>query len=178
MNSLNINHILMQTAETKKIERSNSNKVFRSFTRMVKPLGFRRVKTRQFWIREQKHVIEFIHIHKFTFGPKYRIHICIRVINSPLDFLALQGVTDKELDKGATFQFEDSATSVSQCSEDMFNFIKQSAEGWFLKYRDIDRLLSSGSPIFNSECSQALVDALKNGPDESRVQKTRQLFDL
>jgi hypothetical protein len=65
--------------DLKPIERSNAGKVLRRFAKQLLPLGYRRKST--FFAREAGHIIQFLHLHKFSFGPNFRMHVCIRVLN-------------------------------------------------------------------------------------------------
>ena len=62
----------------KKQESRNAQKVARLLATKLKSLGFQRTKTSIF-TRSKAHVLEFVHIHKFTFAPSFRVHFGIRV---------------------------------------------------------------------------------------------------
>ncbi len=64
----------------KSIERRGNGKVLRRVAKSLAALGFKRTKT-TFFGRRGDFVIEFIHVHKFSFDHSYRIHLGIRVLN-------------------------------------------------------------------------------------------------
>jgi hypothetical protein len=71
-------------------KRSAAERVRRSVTSKLQALAFIRGKT-SFWARPQTHVIEFLHLHLFTFAPAFRVHTGIRVLNDAFVAAALNG---------------------------------------------------------------------------------------
>lgn len=57
----------------KKIETANAEKVKKKLTQLLKPYEFIRSKP-TFYTRTLTDRIEFVHLHKFTFGPIFRVH--------------------------------------------------------------------------------------------------------
>ena len=91
--------------DLKRIERSNAGKVLRRFAKQLSRMGYHRRST--YFARETGQIIQFLHLHKFTFGPKFRMHVCIRVLNETLDFVALTGITNEAF----KLSFEDNDAS-------------------------------------------------------------------
>jgi hypothetical protein len=79
----------------RRLESSNRDKVLRRVARQLRQAEFVRTKPTFFtWVGD--HVIEFVHLHKFTKGPSFRVHLGIRVINDSFDACALNGPTGPE----------------------------------------------------------------------------------
>ena len=155
----------------KKKERSKADKVLRRFAKEVKALGFIRTKP-SFFTREKGAVIEFIHIHKYTFGPYFRMHFCFRVLNDPKEFISLSGLTEKELAEEGSFDFGEDLASVEQCAKNMGAFVLQYAEPWFTSFENADRLLSESSPLYEEE-KAALKSAIAGGSVKANEQRSR-----
>ncbi len=142
----------------KKLERSNADKVLRRFANNIKDLGFKRTKP-TFFVREVDFLIEFIHIHKYTFDSTFRMHICLRVLNESRDFIALSGPTDRELQEGTNFRFGKDIESVEACAVRMAEFVHSHAELWFSTWHDRKLLLADGSPLYDDQ-KLALEEAI------------------
>ncbi|GAB4356015.1 MAG: hypothetical protein Kow00114_06670 [Kiloniellaceae bacterium] len=155
-----------QRAE-KKLERSNAGKIVRRFANMVKALGFRRKST--WFAREADLFVQFIHIHKFTFGPCFRLHYGIRVLNDDRKSVALNG-PDETL--GLEYGTDD--TSLGQCAAAMYSLVKEEAVPWF-ESQTTERLLKEHSCLYPHE-RDALRRALAGEVDAEAVQRSRELF--
>src|SRR5437879_7962139 len=75
-----------------KRKRALGEKVRRLVAVQLQALGFERTKT-SFWTRSAGPVIEFIHLHLFSYAPKFRVHTGIRVLESSFDAIGLNGLT-------------------------------------------------------------------------------------
>ena len=155
----------------KKQERSNADKVLRRFANRIKAHDFVRTKP-TFFVREVDLLAEFIHIHKYTFGPNFRMHVCLRVLNEPLDFIALSGPTDRELQNGTNFQYGSDIESVETCAARMAEFVTNHAEPWFSRWRDRKSLLSQESPLYDEQKS-ALEEAINGNSKTENVLKSK-----
>jgi hypothetical protein len=71
-------------------KRRAAEKVRRAVTKHLSASGFVRGKS-TFWARPRGHVIEFVHLHLFTFEPAFRAHCGIRVLNDDFVAAALNG---------------------------------------------------------------------------------------
>lgn len=160
----------------KKLERSNAGKVLRRFATAIKPLGFLRTKP-TFFVRESGPIIEFLHIHKYTFGPCFRMHVCLRVLNEPKDFVALAGPTERELSNEARFEYTDDPQSVECCAEAMSDFVSEYADSWFRKWTDREQLLGAESPLYDDQ-KAALSAALSGETDFKNVEISRSLLKI
>ncbi|WP_444921578.1 hypothetical protein ACJJID_03965 [Microbulbifer sp. CnH-101-G] len=160
----------------KKLERSNADKVLRRFTKEIKKFGFSRIKPK-FFVRESGLIVEFLHIHKYTFGPCFRMHICIRVLNESLDYIALAGPTERELSEDARFDYGGEIDSVEHCAKVMSDFVVHYAEPWFLKWSDRTLLLEHNSPLYDDQ-KIALEAALKGESISQNVEMSKSLLKL
>jgi len=160
----------------KKVEKSNCSKVLRRFNNQIKSSGFARVKP-TFWVREKEHFVQFIHIHKYTFGPYFRIHTCVRPFNASFKAIALTGPTEKELAPDVTFEFADSEESVEQCSTKMASFVLRYSEPWFNKWHSAELLLTESSPLDNQQKLE-LKQALEGNVNLEWVNLTKALLKI
>ncbi len=160
----------------KKVEKSNCGKALRRFTNHIKLSGFTRVKP-TFWIREKEHFIQFLHIHKYTFGPYFRIHTCIRPFNASFQAIALIGPTEKELAAEVSFEFTESEDSIEQCAAKMASFVRRYSEPWFAKWSTIESLLSESSPLDKRHKTE-LKEALEGNINSEWVKLTKALLKI
>jgi hypothetical protein len=161
--------------DLKRIERSNAGKVLRRFAKQLLPLEYRRKST--FFAREAGHLIQFLHLHKFSFGPNFRMHVCIRVLNETRDWVALSGITSDEYARyHRTFIFEDDEASMNQCATQMMAFVTDVAEPWFSRWHE-QALIGPHSPI-PEDAQDALVQARAGNGDPAKIDRSRTLLGL
>ena len=160
----------------KKLERSNSDKVLRRLTNQIKPLGFKRTKP-TFWVREREHLVQFIHIHKYTFGPFFRIHTCVRPLNSSLEFIALFGPIERELNAAAKFEYTEEPSSVEDCALAISQFISTFSEEWYSTLGTSTALLSSES-VLDTQEKMSLRESLDGKVNTSNIERTRVLLKI
>jgi hypothetical protein len=168
-----------------KLERSNKEKILRRLAKLLAPSGFSRSKP-TFYTRIRLPVIEFVHIHKFTFGPSFRLHLGIRVVNDPFRAVALNGPSSDDFRRLASalasnrlynFDYDESDVSVERCALDINEFISGAGEAWFASNRDLEQLATSpGSPL-SSDARAALIRALARGIQDDVVEQTRTLLN-
>ena len=167
----------MQNLEMdKKLERSNAGKTLTRFTNHIKSLGFKRVKP-TFWIREKELFVEFIHIHKYTFGPYFRIHTCIRPYNNSFSSVALSGPTEKELKPEVSFEYDTTIESVEQCATKMASFVQRYSEAWFTKWAEPSSLLEPDSPLYADQIEE-LKQAIEGNVNPKWVKLTKELLKI
>src|SRR5689334_18110198 len=108
-------------------KRKRAEAIRRDLSRGLAPLGFRRTKT-TFWTREREFVIEFIHLHLFTFEPAFRVHLGIRVLNDSFEAAALNGLSTPDGWYGDNprylFHYADSQESVDRCTDNLVRFVR------------------------------------------------------
>ena len=160
----------------KRIERSNADKVLRRFANKIKNQGFTRTKPTYF-VRDAGLVIEFIHIHKYTFGPCFRMHVCIRILNEARDYIALLGPTEAELCAGILFEYTQSEESVESCAETMAKFVVECVEPWYLQWSDRASLLGENSPLYPDQKID-LEAALRGNISDKNTAISRSLLKI
>ena len=137
----------------KKQESRNAQKVLRLLARKLKSLGFQRTKP-TFFTRRGQCILEFVHVHKFTFGPTFRVHFGIRVrtddfpanhLNGP----ASDGIADPESPGRRLYAFNFTPNEVSweTCAESMLQCVHRDGLHWFASVSGPATLLSSDSPL-------------------------------
>lgn len=157
----------------KKLERANAAKVLRIFARLVVQMGFQRKST--FFFREAGELIQFLHIHKYSFGPYFRIHVCIRILNDPNLVRVLSGTDDQQLtSRKNDFEYGGDVSSIEMCAVTMARFVEDFAEPWFASWTS-EALLSDASflrPIVRA----SLAKHIAGSPDEESIRVSRALF--
>jgi hypothetical protein len=81
-------HKLGQASSMADTERSRTEKVRRRLQVPMRELGFERTKP-TFFTHSHGVVIHFIHLHKYSFASKFRVHLGIRVSNDAFPAAAL-----------------------------------------------------------------------------------------
>jgi len=131
-------------------KRRAAERVRRLATEGLRPLGFIPGKT-SFWARQQTHVIEFLHVHLFTFAPAFRAHAGIRVLNDTFGAAALNGPSSDDYRSVAgsayRLEFADSKVSAEACASEIARFCSDVAEPWFERFREPHALLTAESPL-------------------------------
>ena len=168
----------------KLLERSNKNKILRQLGSLLQELGFRRTKP-TFFTRPCGLVVEFVHLHKYTFAPDFRIHLGIRVANDTFEAVALNGpdshayvCKDSRNGRRFNFSFHDAADTVDRCAAEIVSFVRDVAEPWFLGWRDTERLLRDESSPLDADAKAHLRSANESGPNPEGIEKTRQLLGV
>jgi hypothetical protein len=161
-------------------KRHAAEQVRRSVTTKLQALAFTRGKT-SFWARPQTHVIEFLHLHLFTFAPAFRVHSGIRVLNDVFVAAALNGPTSDECrsSAGRTYrlEFSDSEASIESCAAEVERFCAEVADPWFKRFREPHVLLAAESPL-TDEARSGLDRALKGLTDAATVRLSRGLLGV
>jgi len=137
----------------KKQESRDAQKVLRLLARALKPLGFERTKP-TFFTRPGLFVIEFVHVHKYTFAASFRIHFGVRVRSDEFPAAGLNGpcadgIPDPESPglRLHDFDFTPNELSWKSCADFMLQHIATEGLTWFASMTDPTSLLSEGSPL-------------------------------
>jgi hypothetical protein len=137
----------------KKQESRDAQKVLRLLARKLKPLGFERTKP-TFFTRSGRYVLEFVHVHKFTFGPIFRIHFGVRVRSDEFSAAHLNGPDSDSIADPRTpgrrryeLSFTPNEASWESCSEAMLQCVSAEGLRWFASSTNPTALLSSDSPL-------------------------------
>jgi len=157
----------------KRVERSQKDKVLRRFRRLLGPHGFERTKS-TFFTRPRQFVIEFVHVHKFTFKPGFRIHVGLRVTNDAFEACSLNGPYSKGA--GLRLDFGASEQSVDQCAAEMLQYVQDVAEPWFRRWRNIDQLLHDPTSPLDPDARTCLREATESRASSERVRQTQRLL--
>jgi len=161
----------------KKRERLARDRILRRLNRLLESLGFTRSKS-TFFIRRSQHVVEFIHLHKYSFDPDFRVHLGLRVLGDPFEAVALNGpdshdaVCRKEYD----FHFNESAESIERCADSLFRFCAEDGEVWFKSWRNLERLIKHSSSPLGIEAKNALASALQGRVNEEAIARSYSLL--
>lgn len=157
----------MEKEEERKIARRIVRRVAKEFcsrgflhtrpTYLVRPLG---------------PFAQFVHFHKFTFGPHFRVHLGVRVMNGPFDAVALNGPSFEHA--GSFDSLEDETLA---CTKQLISLIEKKGLGWFAVFATADALLSSSSPL-RSEDREALRDDIGGAKNELNWRKSATLLSL
>lgn len=169
-----------------KLERSCKEKILRRLAKLLLPSDFKRSKP-TFYTRVRLPVIEFIHIHKFTFEPSFRLHLGIRVVNDPCKAVALNGPMSDEYTGPVSvfapkrvydFHYDESDDSLDRCVVDMTNFVAGVGEKWFESNRALEQLARSPESPLSSDARTALTRALAGEIEQKFVAQTRTLLNV
>ncbi len=140
--------------------------------RLAKKLKSRGFNRRSTWFsRDAGLVVQFLHVHKFTFGPCFRLHWGIRVLNDSRAFIALTGPEETQ---GLEYGADDD--SLDRCAERMHRIVAGDAEAWFAK-QTTERLLKADSCL-DASARSALQRALAGQVDQEAVMRSRELLGI
>ena len=138
----------------KRVERNIARRIVRAVARELGAVGFHQTKP-TFVIRPGDLVTPFFHFHKFTFGPRFRIHLGVRVMNDTFVALALNGPSLEHAG-----QYSEREEDVQHCIQEMVSYCRGEGLPWLERWSDPKALLEAqGSPL-RSEDQQALSSAL------------------
>jgi hypothetical protein len=128
-------------------------------------------------------VVEFVHLHKYTFAPEFRIHLGIRVTNDTFEAAALNGpdsqpyaCKDSPTGRRFNFNFHDAPETLDRCAAEIVSFVRDVAEPWFLHWRDIERLIGDESSPLDADAKVHLKTAIEYGPTPDRIEKSRRIL--
>lgn len=149
----------------KKQEKSGCEKVRGRLAKHLKKISFLRTKP-SFFTRVRPYWIEFGYLHKFTFGPYFRVHFGIRILSDQNQGISLNGPDSNSirsilyhfpvslfLDRRKyDFKYGESLQSIEKCAQDMFIFWKKVGLPWFGRWQDSNELIKSKkSPLSQKE---------------------------
>ncbi|RZL35407.1 MAG: hypothetical protein EOP35_14195 [Rubrivivax sp.] len=173
----------MPGSPEKKRESLDAQKVLRQLAKELAPLGFRRTKP-SFFTRPTELVVEFVHIHKYTFGPHFRIHFGVRVLNDTTNAVGLNGPSiDGVGDANAStykalFTYGADAASMAASAELMARVVREQGEPWFASIRSTDALLNSPDRVLVPQAQDALRQAMAGNANPVAVGTSRRQLGL
>jgi hypothetical protein len=153
----------------KKIETQLSNQIKSKLAKLFIEYDFKRSKS-TFYTRALEDRIEFIHIHKFSFGPMFRIHIGIRFLCDPFDSIALNGLDSDSFRAGFDLSYTDDSISLELCAANIFKWYEKNGEVWFQKWRSLKMLMESKESPLSENVKEQYHNALM-GRQNSEVYK-------
>jgi hypothetical protein len=122
-----------------------------------------------------------LHLHLFTFGPLFRVHCGIRVLNDAFDAAALNGPSSDDFRTNPqdtySLGFADDDASVAKCANEIARFASDVAEPWFERFGDVVLLVKPDSPLDEQE-RHSLEQALSGQADLARVEASKQLLGV
>jgi hypothetical protein len=165
--------LLDELRAKKAVERSSAGKILRRFASSMKDYGYARRST--FFWRERGHIIQFIHVHKYSFGPCFRIHVCIRILNDARPSLALMGISSSEHQRYRnSIEFNESEESLEICVNEMKRYVAEVAEPWF-ESQTYAAILADETVAFAEE-RKGLAAALHGEANPVNIELSRSLF--
>ncbi len=146
----------------KKQEARDAQKVLRLLAKKLQPLGFERTKP-TFFVRPGNVVLEFVHVHKYTFGPRFRLHLGVRIRFDQFVAQALNGPEfdgapgPKEPGVQSRFNYRSDAESIAACAEAMAQTVETVGIQWFDAISNPEQLLS----IYRSPATPITMDTME-----------------
>ena len=159
-----------------KRKRQLADKVLRLATADLAALGFERKKP-AFWVQRQPHRLNFFHLHLFRFGPQFRVHCGIRVLNDPFEAQALNGI-DSDAFGDYDLSFADDAESVARCARAIVRFCAEKGMPWFERWSDTTALVRGAESPLQPDQRKALSEALQGRENAEWVRASERLFNV
>jgi hypothetical protein len=134
------------------IVRTGLERACRDFTARVKPLGFSRT-LKMFWTRRHPLTVDFIHFHRSgsTYGAPRTASVDIRVLNDDFVAAALNGPhSDAGTLRAGQYHLRfnaETGSTYDRCVDDLARFVIEQGEPWFQRWRSVEALLQSDSPL-------------------------------
>jgi hypothetical protein len=153
-----------------------AEQVLRLATQKLAVLGFDRRKP-AFWVQRQIHRLNFFHIHLFRFGPQFRVHCGIRILNDPFEAEALNGI-DSDSFGNYGLSFADGDGAVDRCASAIVQFCTEKGIPWFEKWSDLSGLVQDAESPLLPDQRKALSDALQGREDPKLVRASERLFNV
>lgn len=157
-------------------KRNLAAKVHRRLTKQLAPYGYVRGKP-TFWSRPGEHVVEFVHLHLYSFAPSFRVHCGVRVLNSAFEAVAFNGPHSNEQCPEIAMEFSRSQGALDACVADIARYCTTACEAWFNRFKTIESLLSEDSPLTRDDRT-ALKDALAGHSNPIHIQHSRELLGV
>ena len=173
----------MPGSPEKKQESKDAQKVVRRLAQRLKALGFERTKP-SFITLPRELVVEFVHVHKFTFGPCFRVHLGIRVKKDEHAGAHLNGPCSDSFGDPATnrrlysFDYTADPESFDACAQAMFAFIESEGIKWFGAFAAPQDLLYAPETPLNMWEQDFLRQALQDPTGSTASAATQNTFGI
>jgi len=164
----------------KKLETANAEKVKRKVSNLLKEYGFSRTK-KTFYTRVLDDRIEFVHIHKFTFGPLFRVHIGIRFLCDEFDAVALNGPDSDSYrykNKNVSMKYWLEEETLDRCANKILAYIKEVGLLWLEKWRNVDLLLTSADSPLKGDMPELYKKMVRGNGDVKVHQRSLALLGI
>lgn len=158
----------MEKDEERKIARRIVQRVAKEF----RSRGFLHTRP-SYLVRPMGAFVQFVHFHKFTFGPHFRIHLGVRVMNDSFEAVALNGPS---FEHAGNFDASEEATF--DCTKQLISIIEKKGLGWFSTFGTADELLRSPQSPLRSEDREALLDDICGRKNELNWRRSAGLLSL
>lgn len=143
-------------------EQTLARRIVRTTARNMGPFGYALTKP-TYICREYPYLIAFFHFHKFTFGPQFRVHFGLRVLNSGFPAPHLNGSSF------ATDAYRADEKSVRDCIQTLTEMVIRDGLPWVESWLAPEKLVSdSASPLCEDD-KASLRRALDTGPDSEHL---------
>jgi hypothetical protein len=147
----------------KNTERANKERILALVGKRVRTINFTRTRRTTFYTREKPIWIEFVHLHKFTFGPEFRAHLGIRILNDPTPHVALNGPAfAPNAGSQYCFSYDQGPESLEKCAVGISEWLRELGQPWFLKWQQPRDLLEAEDSPLSDTAKAGLRDALAN----------------
>ena len=138
----------------KKDERNTARRILRAVAANVAAHGYTLTKP-TYLTKPTEHLILFFHFHKFTFGPFFRLHGSVRILNDDCDHIPIGGLSIEHAGR-----YGDDPKLVESCIRDLTHLVLTTGIAWHDQWRDPRRLLDARDNIMRDSSREWLRRAL------------------
>lgn len=157
---------------TKEAERRLARRIVRRVGKELRSRGFFHTKP-TFLVRPFEYFAQFIQFHKFTYGPHFRVHLGIRVMNDPFDAVALNGPS---FEHAGSYETNEAETLV--CTQRLVSLIEKEGLPWFSALSEIVGLMESPLSPVRDRVRQALAEDLSGKRKQTDWRRSKRLLGL
>jgi hypothetical protein len=156
----------------KEQERKIAKRIVKVVASKLIPFGFKQTKP-TFVCRKYTFLVAFFHFHKFTFGPYFRIHFGIRVLNDDFDSPALNGPMFK-----VAGEYGENEPSIKECITKMIKICTNDGLPWFETWTDINRLVNDSDSPLRGPIKASLQAHINGHQDFHRISASLKMLGL
>jgi hypothetical protein len=163
----------------KKTETTNAEKVKKQLADLLKPYGFIRTKP-TFYTRVLNDRIEFVHVHKFTFGSVFRVHIGIRFLCDTFEAVALNGPDSDSYrhNKDFDLSYYNENETIIKCANNMLDFIIKVGFEWLERWKDAYMLFNNQASPLKIETKDLYKNSLNGDFDYFAYKNSYKLLGI
>ena len=156
----------------KEEERRLARKIVRGVAKEFRSRGFLHAKP-TFMVRPMDRFFQFVHFHKFSAGPRFRVHFGVRVMNDPFVGVALNGPA---FEHAGTFGPDEERSL--ECTRKLIALVEEEGLSWFAELSTVDALFKSSRSPLQTRDREALLDEMRGGRNEASWQLSERLLGL